>query len=309
MHEAEDDVPMFAAHEHDETEALITVRDWVRYAVTRLESEEAFYGHGCEDVIDEAVWLVSGALKLPRERLEWFLDASLTESERQRLAELVERRAVDKVPTAYLLNEAWLGPFRFYVDERVIVPRSFLAELLEERFSPWIEQPEAIHRVLDLCTGSGCLAVMAAYAFPQAEIVAADLSDEALEVARINVEAYGLQDRVRLLRSDVFSALAGEPFDLIISNPPYVTAQAMAELPQEYRHEPALALAAGEDGLDVVRRILAEAKRHLTPQGWLAVEVGHNRALVEAAFPELPFTWLATETAEDKVFLLPASAL
>jgi ribosomal protein L3 glutamine methyltransferase len=139
--------------------------------------------------------------------------------------------------------------------------------------------------------------------------VAADLSDEALEVARINVEAYDLQDRVRLLRSDVFSALGGETFDLIVSNPPYVTAQAMAELPQEYRHEPALALAAGEDGLDVVRRILAEAKRHLTPQGWLAVEVGHNRALVDAAFPELPFTWLATETAEDKVFLLPASAL
>jgi ribosomal protein L3 glutamine methyltransferase len=252
---------------------------------------------------------VSGALKLPRERLEWFLDASLTESERRRLAELVERRAVDKVPTAYLLNEAWLGPFRFYVDERVIVPRSFLAELLEERFLPWIEQPERIQRVLDLCTGSGCLAIVAAYAFPQAEIVAADFSDEALEVARINVEAYGLQDRVRLLHSDVFSGLAGESFDLIVSNPPYVTAQAMAELPPEYRHEPALALAAGEDGLDVVRRILAEAKRHLTPQGWLAVEVGHNRALVEAAFPELPFTWLATETAEDKVFLLPASAL
>ena len=267
MHEAEDD-PMFEAHEHDETEALITVRDWVRYAVTRLESEEAFYGHGCEDVLDEAVWLVSGALKLPRERFEWFLDASLTESERQRLA-----------------------------------------ELLEERFSPWLEQPERIQRVLDLCTGSGCLAIMAAYAFPQAEIVAADLSDEALEVARINVEAYDLQDRVRLLRSDVFSALGGETFDLIVSNPPYVTAQVMAELPQEYRHEPALALAAGEDGLDVVRRILSEAKRHLTPQGWLAVEVGHNRALVEAAFPELPFTWLATETAEDKVFLLPASAL
>ncbi|THF66082.1 50S ribosomal protein L3 N(5)-glutamine methyltransferase [Pseudothauera nasutitermitis] len=291
-------------HEFGPLAELVTVRDWLRYAVTRFNRGKVFFGHGCTDAYDEAVWLVLGTLDLPLDRLEPFLDACITAEERGVLFERIERRVDERVPTAYLLNEAWLGPYRFYVDERVIVPRSFFAELLEDGLVPWVEDPEAVVDALDLCTGSGCLAVLMAEVFPNASVVGADLSAEALEVARRNVAEHGLEERIELVASDVFDSLAGRRFDLILSNPPYVTAEAVAALPPEYRHEPAMALGAGEDGLDVVRRILAGAAAHLKPGGVLAVEVGHNRALVEAAFPDLPLMWLSAQGGDDMVFVL-----
>lgn len=289
-------------HEHGPLAELVTLRDWLRYAVTRFNRRGVFFGHGCTDAYDEAAWLLMATLALPLERLEPFLDACITSEERDELFARINRRVDERVPTAYLVNEAWLGEFRFYVDERVIVPRSFFAELLEDGFAPWVDDPEAVGSALDLCTGSGCLAVLMAHAFPQAGIVAADLSTDALEVAARNIADYGLDERIELVRSDVFGGLAGRRFDLIISNPPYVTAAAVAALPAEYLHEPQMALGAGEDGLDVVRRLLAEAREHLNPGGILAVEVGHNRALVEEAFPNLPLTWLSTRGGEDMVF-------
>lgn len=297
-------------HEHGgPLEELVTVRDWLRYALTRFTRAELFFGHGSSEAYDEAAYLILHTLALPLDRLEVFLDACITSSERPALLEIIERRVEERLPAAYLTHEAWMGPFRFYVDERVIVPRSYFGELLEDGLAPWVEEAEALGSVLDLCTGSGCLAILMAHAFPNARITAADLSAEALAVARRNVDDYGLAARIELVQSDVFAGLGDRQFDLILSNPPYVTTAAMAELPAEYRHEPALALAAGKDGLDVVRRILAGAARHLKPGGLLAVEVGHNRDLVEAAFPDLPLTWLASRSDEGKVFLLTREQL
>lgn len=291
-------------HEHGPLAELVTVRDWLRYAVTRFNRAGIFCGHGVQDSFDEAVWLILGTLALPLDRLEPFLDACIPGEERLDLLQAIEQRADERLPTAYILGEAWLGDFRFTVDPRVIVPRSFFAELLEDGLAPWVEDPEAVGSVLDLCTGSGCLAILMAHAFPHAAVVGADLSADALEVARINVEDYGLEERVELVCSDVFSALQGRSFDLILSNPPYVTAEAMDALPPEYLHEPQMALASGDDGLDVVRRLIVESAAHLNPGGLLAVEVGHNRSIVEEAFPDLPFNWLSTRGGDDMVFLL-----
>ncbi|MFA7270745.1 MAG: 50S ribosomal protein L3 N(5)-glutamine methyltransferase [Sterolibacterium sp.] len=283
---------------------LQTVRDWLRYAVSRFTEAGLFFGHGCDNAYDEAAWLILHTLHLPRHRLEPFLDARLMRSERLAVHHMLQQRIAKRIPTAYLTQEAWLGDFRFHVDERVIVPRSYFAELLEDGFAPWLESPEELELALDLCTGSGCLAILMAHAFPAARIDAVDLSPDALAVARRNVADYGLEDRVSLVEADLFGGLDKRRYDLIVSNPPYVTAAAMATLPQEYRHEPALALAAGEDGLDIVRRILKTAKQHLRPHGLLAVEVGHNRALVETAFPDMPMTWIDCAGGEGKIFLL-----
>ena len=291
-------------HEHGPLAELVTVRDWLRYAVTRFNRAGIFCGHGVQETFDEAVWLILGTLALPLDRLEPFLDACIPGEERIAVLEAIEQRADDRIPTAYILGEAWLGDFRFTVDDRVIVPRSFFAELLEEGFAPWVEDPEAVSSVLDMCTGSGCLAILMAHVFPNAAVTAVDLSDDALEVARINVADYGLEDQIELVRSDVFDALADRRFDLILSNPPYVTAEAMDALPPECLQEPRMALASGDDGLDVVRRLLSQAAGHLNPGGILAVEVGHNRHIVEAAFPDLPLTWLSTRGGDDMVFLL-----
>ena len=291
-------------HEHGPLAELVTVRDWLRYAVTRFNRAGVFCGHGVHDSFDEAVWLILGSLALPLDRLEPFMDACIPSEERIALLEAIEQRVDERIPTAYILGEAWLGDFRFTVDPRVIVPRSFFAELLEDGFAPWVDDPEAVASVLDLCTGSGCLAILMAHAFPNAEVCAVDLSEDALEVARINVAEYGLEDRIELVHGDLFEALEGRRFDLILSNPPYVTAEAMDALPPEYLHEPQMALASGDDGLDVVRRLLAEAADHLNPGGILAVEIGHNREIVEAAFPDLPFQWLSTRGGDDMVFLL-----
>ncbi len=283
---------------------LITVRDCLRYAVSRFTAENLFFGHGCDNAYDEAAWIILHTLSLPLDRLEPFLDARLLPQERVRVLTLIERRTTEHIPAAYLTQEAWLGEYRFYCDERVIVPRSYFAELLEEGFAPWVQDPDHITRALDLCTGSACLAILMAIHFPNAVVDAIDLSPDALEVARRNIADYQLEDHVRAIQSDLFDAVPGERYDLIISNPPYVTDDAMRELPAEYRFEPSLALGAGEDGLDIVRRILAQARGHLNPGGMIAIEVGHNRPLVEAAFPHLPLTWLSTRTKDDAVFLV-----
>ncbi len=284
---------------------LFTIRDWLRYAVSRFTSAGVFFGHGTTNAFDEAAWLILHTLSLPHERLEIFLDARLSSDERLAVSRMIERRAVDRLPTAYLTNEAWLGNYRFHVDERVIVPRSYFADLIfEGAFAPWLAQPDAVSHVLDLCTGSGCLAILLADAYPNAMVDAVDISPDALQVARRNIDQHGLSDRVTPIESDLFSALGGRRYDLIVCNPPYVTAEAVAALPVEYRHEPLLALAAGEDGLDVVRRLLAEAAGHLNQHGILAVEVGHNRTIMEDAYPDLPLIWLSTAQEDDKVFLL-----
>lgn len=285
---------------------LHTLRDWLRWGTSRFNEAQLCFGHGTENAYDEAAWLILHALHLPPDRLEPFMDARLAHGERLAVLDLLQQRMTRRIPAAYLTKEAWLGDFRFYVDERVIVPRSYFAELLAEGFAPWIDDPEAVEDVLDLCTGSGCLAILMAHAFPNAEVDAVDISADALAVARRNVDDYGLGEQVRLVASDVFEGLDDRRYDLIISNPPYVTTASMAELPPEYRHEPALALGAGEDGLDVVRRILANACNHLKPGGLLAVEVGHNRDLVEAAFPDLPLMWIDTPSSENKLFLIHA---
>ena len=288
----------------DDTESLITVRDWLRFAVSRFNEAQLFFGHGSDNAFDEAAYLILHTLHLPLDRLDPFLDASLTHGESEEIQAVIERRVRERIPAAYLTHEAWLGEHRFYVDERVIVPRSFIAELLNEQLSPWVEDPDEVTRALDLCTGSGCLAILAALAFPNAEVDAVDLSKDALEVAARNVADYDLADRVTLVESDLFAALRGRSYDLIISNPPYVNAESVAALPPEYQAEPALALGSGEDGLDATRRILAQAKAHLNPGGVLVVEIGHNRDALEAAFPALPFTWLDTSAGDQFVFML-----
>lgn len=295
--------PLEAAHQ------LHTIRDWLRYAVSRFEEAGIFFGHGTQNSYDEAVWLVLSALHLPHDTLENFLDAILTEAERRKLAQLIERRVTERVPTAYLLREAWLGDFKFYVDERVIVPRSFIAELLRDQLAPWVESPEEVTAVADICTGSGCLAILAAHAFPNADVDAVDISDAALAVARKNVADYGLEQHVELLQSDMLSALAGRQYDVILSNPPYVDAPSMDVLPQEYRNEPDLALASGEDGLDHTHTLIAHAAEHLHPGGLLIVEIGHNREVLEAAYPQLPFTWLEVSDGDQYVFLLTREQL
>ncbi|MDP2811804.1 MAG: 50S ribosomal protein L3 N(5)-glutamine methyltransferase, partial [Rhodocyclaceae bacterium] len=288
---------------------LLTLRDWLRWAVSRFHEAGLFFGHGTDSAYDEAAWLILHTLHLPHDRLESFLDARLTATERLAVFNIFQRRIAKRLPAAYLTNEAWLGDFRFYVDERVIVPRSYFAGLLAERLTPWVADPDAIESALDLCTGSGCLAILMAHAFPAARIDAVDISPDALDVARRNVSDYGLTDQMRLVQSNLLDALEGCRYDLIVCNPPYVTAEAMAALPTEYRHEPALALAAGIDGLDAVRRLINCAARHLTADGLLLVEVGHNADLVEAAFPDVPFTWIDAPGGEAKIFLLTRSQL
>ena len=284
-------------------EELVTVRDWLRHAVTRFGEAGLAFGHGTTNAYDEAAYLVLWSLHLPLDRLEPFLDARLTMQERARLCALLERRIDERVPAAYLTHEAWLGDFRFHVDERVIVPRSYIAALLPDGLEAFVGEADAVRHALDLCTGSGCLAVLLAHAYPNAHIDAVDLSPDALAVAKDNVAEYGLGDRIQLVASDLFANVPRRSYDLIVSNPPYVSASAMAALPPEYRREPALALAGGDDGLDAVRSILRDAPRYLRSGAPVVIEVGHNRCAVEAVFPDLPLLWLETDHADDAVFL------
>ncbi|MEO6022926.1 MAG: 50S ribosomal protein L3 N(5)-glutamine methyltransferase [Burkholderiales bacterium] len=288
---------------------LHTVRDLLRFAVSRFTEAKLFFGHGFTNAYDEAAYLILHTLHLPLDRLDLFLDARLLPEERRQLLDVLEKRVQQRVPAAYLTREAWLGGHCFYVDERVIVPRSFIAELLPEGLAPWIPDEQDVLTALDLCTGSGCLAVLLANAYSNASVDAADISSDALDVARRNVIDHGLEDEIRLVQSNLYSALAGCKYDLIVSNPPYVTAASMAELPEEYWKEPDLALASGADGLDHIRVIVREAPQHLEANGVLVVEVGHNRDAVCDAFPNLPFTWLDTASGDGFVFLLERSAL
>ena len=283
---------------------LLTLRDWLRWAVSRFGEAKLVFGHGTNNAYDEAAYLILHTLNLPLDRLDPFLDARVTAAERSDLAMLFARRIDERIPAAYLTGEAWLGDFRFHVDPRVLIPRSYIAELLPDGLAPYVGDAAAVRSALDLCTGSGCLAILMAHAYPAADVDAVDLSVDALTVAQRNVLDYGLAGRVNLLRSDMFANLRDKRYDLIISNPPYVTANAMAELPAEYLHEPAQALAGGDDGLDAVRNILDEAARYLNPRGTLVVEVGNAREPVEATFPRLPFVWLSTPSSSDAVFLL-----
>ncbi len=283
---------------------LHTFRDLLRFAVSRFNEAGLFFGHGSTNAYDEAAYLILHTLHLPPDQLEAFLDARLTSAELTQVLSIIKRRTLEKIPAAYLTHEAWLGDFSFYVDKRVLIPRSFIAELLREQLAPWVTDPTAIHSALDLCTGSGCLAILLAHAFENAKIDATDISNETLEVASKNVDDYGLEQRINLLQSDLFSALAGRRYDLIISNPPYVNAEAMAALPEEYRHEPRNALASGEDGLEATQAILQEAANYLTEEGMLIVEIGHNRAALEEIFPQIPFTWLETSAGDGFVFML-----
>lgn len=276
----------------------------MREAVAQFKGAGLAYGHGMHNARDEAAYLILHALKLPLGELDPVLERRLSPVELAAVRAILRRRVRERRPAAYLTGEAWLGDFKFYVDERTIVPRSFIAELLRDGLAPWISDARRVRGVLDLCTGSGCLAVLAAHAFPKAQIDAADLSAAALQVARRNVKDYALAKRVRLVQSDLFDRLDGRRYDLILSNPPYVNAAAMRALPREYRREPRLALAGGRDGLALVRRMLAQAAAHLNPGGLLLVEIGHNRAALEKAYPRLPFTWLDTSAGEDYVFML-----
>jgi ribosomal protein L3 glutamine methyltransferase len=287
---------------------LRTVRDWLRFAVSRFNAAGLAFGHGSRDAHDEAAYLILHTLHLPLDRLDPYLDAALVPDEATAVAEVLRKRIEQRMPAAYLTHEAWLGDYRFYVDERVIVPRSFIAELIPDGLLPWIGEPEDVLRAIDLCTGSGCLAILLADAFPQSQVDATDLSAPALEVADRNVREYGLQERIRLLQGDLFAGTKAR-YDLIVSNPPYVNREAMDRLPAEFLAEPRSALAGGEDGLEIVRRILAQAGSRLTEDGVLVVEIGHNRDALERGYPRMEFTWLETSAGDGHVFLLTASQL
>lgn len=288
---------------------LSSIRDWLRYTVSQFESSDIFFGHGTSNAYDEAVWLIFGFLHLPHDTIENFLDASLTGKEKKDLLFLIEKRIKDKIPTAYLLNEAWLRDYKFYVDERVIVPRSLIAELLSENLYPWIDDPEKIFSALDLCSGSGCLGIMMAHSFQNAIIDLVDLSEKALQVAEININHYGLNDRTELIQSDLFDALQDKKYDLIISNPPYVNQASVDSFPMEFLKEPSMALGSGEEGLDHTIRIINEAKRYLNDDGILIVEIGHNKEVLLNKFPKLKFQWLDVSLGNDFVFMLQKSQL
>ncbi len=282
---------------------LRTIRDVLRYAVTRMNEAGVFFGHGQVDAVDEALFLVLRSLQLPTERADLFLDAFLTHAEINSLLQAIDQRVRRRTPAAYILREAWLQGYRFYVDERAIVPRSFLAELLKDGLAPWVQKTEAVTDVLDMCTGSGCLAIMAADIFEAARVDAVDISPDALAVARRNIADYQLGGRVTAVQSDLYGDLPSKRYDVILANPPYVTDESMTSLPREYQQEPALALAGGADGMAIVRRVVRGARGYLKRGGLLFVEVGGGRAAAEQALKDVPLTWLTTSDGDDTVFM------
>lgn len=294
---------------HIASKKLRTVRDLLRYSVSQFNASKLSFGHGSDNAWDEAAYLLLHSLHLPLDMLEPFLDARVLPAERERYLKLLERRITEHVPAAYLTGEAWLQGHRFVVDQRVIIPRSPISELLSDSLSPWIADPDDVDFVLDLCTGSGCLAVLAALAFPSAQVDAVDLSEHALEVADENIELSGLDGRITTHCSDLFEQLPGCEYKLIICNPPYVNNHSMEHLPQEYRHEPTMALAGGDDGMDLVRRLLQQAPSFMAPDGLLVLEIGHEYQNFLAAFPDLDPVWLSTEDTEDQILLLTREQL
>lgn len=293
----------------DAAEHLHTLRDLLRFSVSRFNEADLCFGHGTDNAFDEAAYLLLHALDLPRDRLDPFLDALLLDSEKHAALTLIHQRIATRKPAAYLTGEWWIGPYSFIVSEDVLVPRSFIGELLLATEPLGIQSSAKITRVLDVCTGGGSLAILAAYAFPNASVDAVDISFDALRIAHANVEAHSMEGRVFPIESDMFKALKGQKYDLIISNPPYVDAASMAELPDEYRAEPQIALASGEDGLSHTHTLLRDARNYLSASGKLVVEIGHNRNALEAAYPKLPFLWLPTASGNNFVFALTASQL
>ena len=287
---------------------LTTIRQLIDWAEQQFTRSDLFFGHGTDNALDEAAYLVLGALEIPFDARPEQLDREVTRGEHGSIRELVNARINSKIPVAYLLNKSWFAGLEFYVDERVLIPRSPIAELIAEKFSPWIK-PAEVKRILDLGTGSGCIAVACAEAFPDATIDATDIEANALEVARINREKHGFSHRVNLVESDLFNALEDREYDIIVSNPPYVPDEEMRVLPAEYRHEPALALEAGAAGLGVVERLLHEARRYMTPHGILVVETGNGRAALEAKYPRMPFTWPDLEHGGEGVFVISGAEL
>ena len=295
---------------------LRTLLDFVRYGVSRFTESKLVFAHGTTDPVAEAAFLVCETLHLHPDQFETFATARVTAGEAKQILEVIARRVTTRKPAAYLVNKIYMRGLPFYVDERVIVPRSFIGELLDSHFgasdennSSLIDDPGSVQNVLDLCTGSGCLAILAAHAFPLAQVDAVDISRDALDVAARNIVDYGLEDRLTLHRGDLFRPLGDKRYDLIISNPPYVDAQGMADLPRECRAEPKLAFDGGADGIDIVRRILEQARRHLTPQGGLLCEIGRCRPALEAAYPQADFLWLDTENSDGEVFWIGAGGL
>ncbi len=280
-----------------------TIRDVLRHAVSEFERSDVSLGQGTQSAFDEAAFLVLRTLNLPPDLLEPFLDANLTNDEIELVLRNIALRSRDKIPAPYILNEAWLRDYKFYVDERVLIPRSHIADILLDQIDTWIPDPENINCALDLCTGSGCLAILLAEVFGAASVDAIDISEDALAVAQKNITNYNLQDRIKLIEGDLLTGTQKQ-YDLIISNPPYVDATAMKGLPEEFQKEPALALAGGDEGIDLVRQIIEKAPTNLTNDGLLIVEVGRDRVALEEAFPNIPFTWVTTQASEDSVFLL-----
>lgn len=290
---------------------LNTIGDYLNWAIEQFDATQLYFGHGTDNAFDEALYLILYALDIStnQEIDESILNRHLDEIERKKIVDLLLRRVRERKPAAYLTHQAFFAGLEFYVDERVLIPRSPLAELIAEQFAPWLTEPQKVQRILDIGTGSGCLAIACAYALPQAKVDAVDLSIDALEVAKINVTKHGMEERVRLIQSDLFTALGQEKYDVIISNPPYVSSAEMQELPQEYKHEPAQALVAGSDGLFFVDRLLHEAKNHLQPNGILIVEVGNSVEALLVKYPQVPFIWLEFACGESEVFLLDLATL
>lgn len=283
---------------------LHTVRDWVRFYVSEMRRGQVFFGHGCSNAFDEAVYMVQSALCLPIGDMGPFWDARVTPHESNCLVRFITQRVVDRKPASYITGEAWLQGHSFKVDERVIIPRSFIAELLADQLTPWVNAPEMPFEILDMCSGSACLAILAAYVFENAHVDAVDLSPEALSVARENIQLHGMSSRVQAIQSDLFSNLSGKQYDFIVTNPPYVNEASMKKLPPEYLHEPSMALAGGDSGMDLIQDILEQAPKHLKDGGFLVVELGNEKLHFEAAFPHLNPIWLETSAGDEQVFLL-----
>lgn len=300
--------PPATAGSFDAATAPSALADLIGWIAERFDDAELYFGHGTDNALDEAAWLACHALNIAPAALDNHLEDALPPPVRERMLALARARIATRKPLAYLLNEAWFAGGRYYVDERVIVPRSHLGEFVLERFQPWIEA-NRVRRVLDACTGSGCIAIAVAHAFPAAQVDASDISEDALAVAAINVARHRLAARVQLHKADGYDGLADARYDVILSNPPYVHPNELESLPAEYRHEPTLALVSGDDGLALVRRLLAGAARRLAPRGILLVETGNSADALQAAYPSVPFTWLTTSTGDESVFLLTAEQL